>query len=159
MKKSILALSLLLIPMAACADVSVEWANPEGFKDPYYSSMKDAKSRQTILDDLKQFIVEQASQYLKEGETLTLQVTDVDLAGEFQPWSKEPNVRVIKSPYFAHMSFAFKLTGADGKVIKEDDSVSLTNMLLTPPALADRDTLEPYLRDSIRSWMSTNLHR
>ncbi len=157
MKKSILALSLLLAPLAANAGVVVQWVSPEEFRDAYYTSSKTEKSRQIILDDLQKFIVAQASQYLKEGETLEIRVTNVDLAGDFEPWTDHPDVRNIHSPYFAFISFGYKLTGADGKVVKEDDNVRLTNQLLVPPTIADRDEIAPYLRQSLRDWLRANL--
>ncbi len=157
MKKSILALSLLLAPLAANAGVTVQWVSPEQFRDAYYTNAKTEKSRQIILDDLQKFIVEQASRSLKEGENLEIRVTEVDMAGEFEPWTDSPNVRHIRSPYFAYIAFGYKLTGADGKVIKEDDNVRLTNQLLTPPTIPDRDEMEPYLRQSLRDWFRANL--
>jgi hypothetical protein len=157
MNKSILALSLLLAPLAANAGVTVQWVSPEEFRDAYYTSSKTEKSRQIILDDLQKFIVEQASQYLKEGENLEIRVTNVDMAGEFEPWTDNPDVRSIRSPYFAYIAFGYRLTGADGKVIKENDNVRLTNHLLTPPNLPDRDEMEPYLRQTLRDWLRLNL--
>jgi hypothetical protein len=157
MKKSILALSLLLIPAAANADVTVQWVSPENFKDPYYSNVKSEKSRQVILDDLQKFIVEQASRSLKEGQNLSVSVTDVDLAGEFEPWTKDSDVRHIRPTYFAYIAFGYTLTGADGKVIKQDDNVRLTNQLLIAPTLPDRDEMEPYLRQTLREWFLSNL--
>lgn len=156
MKNTLLAVSLLLFPLAAGANVTVEWVKPEKFTDAYSSSTKSEKSRQIILDDLQKFIVEQASRSLKEGQTLALHVTDVDLAGEFEPWTDHPDSRVVKSPFYARIAFSYTLTDADGKVIKED-KVSLINQLLTPPSLPDRDTQEPYLRDTLRDWFHVNL--
>jgi hypothetical protein len=157
MKKSILVLSLLLAPLAANAGVTVQWVSPAQFRDSYYTSMKTEKSRQIILDDLQKFIVAQASQSLKEGENLEIRVTDVDMAGEFEPWTDHPDVRKVRAPYFAYIAFGYRLTGADGKVIKENDNVRLTNELLTPPDLPDRDQMEPYLRQTLRDWLRLNL--
>ncbi|MFA5257743.1 MAG: DUF3016 domain-containing protein [Opitutales bacterium] len=156
MKKTLLALSVLLLPLAVQAAVSVEWVSPENFRDAYSSSVKSDKSRQVILDDLQKFIEAQASAKLTEGQNLKIRVTDVDLAGEFEPWSQNSNVRMIRDTYFARIVFDYELSDASGAIVKQGN-VKLVNDLLSKPGMPDKDELTPYLRDSLRVWFNANL--
>jgi hypothetical protein len=157
MKKSLLALSGLILPLVASAAVSVEWVAPENYRDAYASSSKSDKSRQMALDDFQSFIIAEASPLIKESDNLKISVTQLDMTGEFEPWvQNRENVRMMKSPYFGKITFNYVLTGADGKVIKEGEE-NLTNQMLTPIDIRDKDEMDPYLRDSLRSWMRSTL--
>jgi hypothetical protein len=153
MKRMLLGFLALFLPLAASAAVSVEWVNPDTYRDAYSSVVKSEKNRQAVLDDLQKFIIETATPRLAEGQNLKISVTQLDLSGEYEPWVKDhENTRIIKSPYFGHISFNFTLTDAKGNIVKQDE-VKLTNQLMTPPDLQDRDELDPYLRTTLRSWI------
>ena len=156
MNKIALALSLLLAPMAAQAAVSVEWVKPESFKDPYYFSTKSEKSRQITLDAMQDFIIKDATPMLKTGYDLKIQVTQLDLTGEFEPWSPNPNTRIIKAPYFGYIAFDYVLTDDKGAEVKKG-TARLVNELLIPPEHVDRDELDPYLCTTIREWLHSTL--
>lgn len=156
MKRSLLALVALLTPLAASAAVNIEWKNPDAYRDAYSSSVKSEKSRQVVLDQLQKFIVEQASARLKEGQTLKIVVKDVDLAGEYEPWTANKDVRIVRGSYFARISFDYELSDAAGKVLKSG-SENIVNNLMVAPSMPDRDEMAPYLRDSLRGWIRNNI--
>ena len=147
----------MFLPLAASAAVTVEWVAPETYKDAYSSSVKSDKSRQIVLDDFQNFITEQASKRLAEGQNLKISVTQLDLTGEYEPWVKDQeNVRMMKGSYFGHIVFNYSLTDAEGKVVKEGEA-KLTNKMLTPPEPQDKDEIDPYLRATLRDWMRLTL--
>ena len=151
--KKLLALSaLLFVPLALGAAVDVQWLNPDSYKDAYSSNVKSAKSRAVVFSQLGDFIVKEATAKMKEGWNLKIEVTQLDLTGEFEPWTDHPNVRVIKGAYFGEISFNYTLTDETGAVLKEG-SEDLVNKLITPPDFPDKDEFEPYLRTSLRDWM------
>lgn len=157
MKKSLLVLSGLILPLVASAAVSVEWVAPENYRDAYANSSKSEKSQQMALDDFQSFIIKEASPFVKEGEDLKISVTQLDMTGEFEPWvQNRENVRMMKSPYFGKITFNYVLTNADGKVIKEGEE-DLTNQMLNSIDMRDKDAMDPYLRDSLRNWMRSTL--
>lgn len=157
MKKSLLVLSGLILPLVASAAVSVEWIAPENYRDAYANSSKSEKSRNMALDDFQSFIVTEASPLIKESDNLKISVTQLDMTGEFEPWvQNRENVRMMKSPYFGKIAFNYTLTSADGKVLMEGEE-NLTNQMLTPIDLRDKDEMDPYLRDSLRNWMRSTL--
>jgi hypothetical protein len=157
MKKTLLASIALLLPLAASASVVVEWVHPEKFKDAYSNSTKSEKSREAVLVPLEQFITEQVSAKIPADQTFTMSVTTLDIEGEFEPWSQNPDVRILRDTYWARMTFDYKLTDATGKVIKEGKDERIVNKLLTPPSLPDRDEQASYTRDMLRTWIGRNL--
>ncbi len=58
---------------------------------------------------------------MSPGQKLTVTFTDIDLAGDFEPWrgSEGMDIRIVKDIYPPKMDLEFKLTGADGAVLKE----------------------------------------
>jgi hypothetical protein len=158
MKKSLLLLSGLFLPLLASAAVSVEWIAPETYRDAYSSSSKTDKSRQIALDDFQSFIVKEASTVIKASDNLKISVTQLDMTGEYEPWSmNHRDVRMMKSPYFGYIAFKYSLTDASGKVIKEGEE-QLTNQMLTPIDLRDKDERDPYLRETLRNWIHSTFH-
>ncbi|MDE2316203.1 MAG: DUF3016 domain-containing protein, partial [Xanthomonadaceae bacterium] len=55
------------------------------------------------------------------GERLAIVVTDIDRAGNFEPWRPYPmsEVRIIKDIYPPRIDLRFQLFDASGKVIRE----------------------------------------
>ena len=157
MRKTLLALSGLILPLVAGAAVTVEWIAPESYRDAYATSSKSDKSRQTALDDFKSFIISTASPLVKEGDNLKISVTQLDMTGEFEQWDpRMADVRKFKSPYSGRIAFHYALTDAGGKIIKEGDA-RLTNDMLVMYDQRDKDAMDPYLHSSLRDWMHSNL--
>lgn len=157
MKIKLLASLALILPLSAQADVTVEWISPENYTDAWSSSVHSDKSRQITLEQLQRFIEQTASAMLPDGQNLNLQVTQLDLEGEFEPWRvNSQNVRIVKSPYFALIAFDYKITDANGNVIKEG-SENLQNDLLVAPGIPDATESASYTRSTLRNWMAGTL--
>lgn len=112
----------LAAPTAGYANATVkfEWSNPEKYTD-----LDNRGYRQSSLKDFSRemegYISRLANRFLPDGSQLQLVVTDVDLAGDFEPWHMSPwdDVRVVRSIYPPRMTFDYTLTGKDGKVIEK----------------------------------------
>jgi hypothetical protein len=101
--------------------VDVIYINPEKFTDVKDSYFGNDKVRDEYLDQLKQHIVSHAKYYIPAGQHLALRITDVDMAGDFEP-ARGPNfmdIRIIKDIYPPRIKLEFTLTDASGKVLKE----------------------------------------
>ena len=112
--------------LAASADkaasaVQVTFAAPEKFTDVKDDYMDTARGRDALLDELKQHITTRAANYLTAGQRLEITVTDVDLAGDFEPWrgTHFQDVRIVKDLYPPRVSLQFRLVNADGTVASE----------------------------------------
>jgi hypothetical protein len=79
------------------------------------------KGRDGILAQIRDYLDTKANYYVPAGQKLTVTFTDIDLAGDFEPWrgSEGMDIRIVKEIYPPKMDLEFKLVGADGTVIKE----------------------------------------
>ena len=115
-----LAAALATAYCAVAATAEVEFVNPEKFTDA--GKQRQYVDRDANLSNLRAHIVGQAASMLPTGQKLFVSVTDVDLAGEFEPWqlySRE--VRIVRERYPPRIDLRFKLVGPDGAVIKEGE--------------------------------------
>ncbi len=105
---------------ASLADVV--YVSPEKFTDVRDSYNSDnEKIRNEYLDLLRSHIESYARYYIPAGQHLALRITDVDMAGDFEP-ARGPNfsdIRIIKDIYPPRIKLEFTLTGADGKILKQ----------------------------------------
>jgi hypothetical protein len=100
---------------------TVVFFEPEKFTEVSDRYNGTDQGRADILDLLKDYIQERAQSFVREGEKLSITITDVDLAGDYEPWrgAFTHDIRIVKDIYPPRISLSFKLTGADGEVIKQ----------------------------------------
>jgi Protein of unknown function (DUF3016) len=139
---------------ASClaATATVEFVKPESFTDAgrgYHYVDRDSN-----LANLKDHLVAQAAKMLPADEKLAISITDVDLAGEFEPWqlySRE--VRIVKDRYPPKIDLTYTLTRADGTVVKEGKSSMRDFGFLTTPGLAYSGDNLRYEKIMLDDWM------
>src|SRR5690606_28219143 len=104
--------------------VEVTFSDPEKFTDAADGARGTAHGREANLEELKDYIVERASKALPEGQRLAVQITDVDLAGEVEPWrsGSAQDIRIVKDIYAPRIALDYKLTDASGAVVKEGEA-------------------------------------
>lgn len=108
---------------AAQAEVSVTYVKPDQFSDVPYG----VRERETVMKELTAHFNELGRQ-LPAGQTLKVEVLDVDLAGWVYPrrWGPD-NIRVLRGGAdWPHMHLRFTLE-ENGKVVRSGDS-QLANM-------------------------------
>jgi hypothetical protein len=154
-------------PVAAAtpdARAEVIYVHPEHFTDIKDSSMPSDKGSAEILDNLRVYLVKQADRFVPKGCKLTLTFTDIDLAGDFEPWRgpQFDNVRIIKPIYPPHFKFTFVLTDAAGRVIRQgqedllDDSFEMRITLDTSdPLHFEKQILQDWMRRRLRGAPAT----
>ena len=117
---AILAAALLASVPAYAAQAKVEFVHPESFTDAgrnYAGAERDDN-----LQRLAGHIAAQAAKRLPADQTLDVWVTDVDLAGYYDPRQTFTHeVRIVKDVYPPRMKLRFRLTAADGTVVKEGE--------------------------------------
>ena len=116
------------------ARTEVVFFEPEKFTDMRESSQGGLPQvRAETLAELRTFLVQQARPLLTAGQVLKITVTDVDLAGEFEPWlaTGGADVRVVRDVYPPRISLAFRLTDADGSILAQGDRELSDVMFLT----------------------------
>ncbi len=103
----------------AAGPVTVVFVNPQHFTDAGYTEWGGTSTY--LLDQLRTFMEQTGARYLPEGMHLEINVTDVDLAGAFEPWHGPgyDDIRVVRAIYPPKIDLNFRLTNAKGAVVKE----------------------------------------
>lgn len=144
--------------VAPRADVS--FTDPEKFTDAADGQRGSDYGRDSNLSEIKDHILSKANLYVPEGQKLAVTVTDVDLAGEIEPWHSPQlqDTRIIKDIYIPRIELSFKLTDAGGAVVKEGTRQlrDLTFQMNINPNRNDRRVYEKALLDD---WLRSEFGR
>jgi hypothetical protein len=100
--------------------VQVTFDHPENFTDVKDRSDPTDEGRDAILDMLRVCIVTEAGKHLPAGARLSMTFTDVDLAGDFEPWRgpQYDSIRIVRPAYPPAFKFSYTITDAAGRVWK-----------------------------------------
>ncbi|MDJ0763769.1 MAG: DUF3016 domain-containing protein [Myxococcota bacterium] len=106
--------------LAQQPSITVTWRHSERFTDirPVRDTRERFESR--LFTELEQFIRKQATPYIRKGQSLGIEIRDIDLAGEIKSGYLGPPghmVRVLDKPFFARIDLAYTLADAAGKII------------------------------------------
>lgn len=101
--------------------VEATFFEPEKFTDFKDSYQYTERGRDNLISRFTAHLESLARTYVPEGAKLMIKFTDIDLAGEFEPWHgvNYTDVRIIKDIYIPRLTFDFQVIGADGKVMSE----------------------------------------
>jgi hypothetical protein len=159
MKLLILLPTLLLSAVSvgsACTEgtavrIAIVFVQPQYFTDVRYS--KAEPNSVALLNELHKFMCKLGERYIPEDMQLEIKVTDIDLAGDFEPW-RGPQfgaVRIIREIYPPHISLEFRLTDDSGNVVSAgnreiSDSAYQARLVRSP------DDYLRYEKDILRDW-------
>jgi hypothetical protein len=106
---------------SAASRVEVTFVDPDKFSDAADASRGSDYGRDGNLDILKEHLERRASRAIGEGQKLVVKITDVDLAGEVEPWRgpRLQDVRIVKEIYPPRIDLSFQLLDSAGAVVKE----------------------------------------
>jgi len=155
MKTAVVVSSLVALLIAGAAhaagNVQLNFVKPETFADVY----DRAYSREQNLKALEQIITSVAQPYVADGQTLTIEVLDVDLAGEVRPGARPWDVRVLRGRAdWPRITLRWSLEGAAasprrGEAVVQD----MAYLQRIPPALSDTSLV--YERRMLAEWFGT----
>jgi hypothetical protein len=118
MRTTLLAVLVLVAVPAAAAETDIAFVHPERFTDVG----RDARhnDREDYLARLRAHLAERVARWLPPGERLEVRITDVDMAGDFEPWTgSRDDIRIFRAVDAPRIDLAFRLLAADGKVRQE----------------------------------------
>lgn len=101
--------------------VSVHYVDPDKFSEARQFSQQDSYNDVNYLKLLKSHLIKRATRMLPPGDRLEVTITDIKLAGAYEPW-RGPNfryVRFMKDVYPPRIDLTFKLVDSNGKVLRE----------------------------------------
>jgi hypothetical protein len=137
--------------------VTIVFDHPEKYTDvkDSWSDYDNERGRDHYLPLLREHLEKTVARRLPAGQQLTLTFSDIDLAGDFEPWRgvQFDDIRVVKDIYVPRLNFAFKVTDASGAVIKSGDRklVELGFQLGITPGFRD-DPLR-YEKAMLDNWL------
>lgn len=139
------------------ARVTVNYVNPEEFSEVKEFGQQDRFNGTNYLEPLKTYLIERATKMLPAGDRLEVSITDIKLAGGYEPWhgAQLMHVRFMKDIYPPRMDLSFKLIGSNGEVLREG-SRKLRNLGYLQSGAAARTTDSDPLRYDkalIDSWL------
>ena len=160
----ILLFTLLLSAVSvgsACTDVTtasgpasriaVVFVQPQHFTDVRYS--KAEPNSVALLGELHTFMCKMGERYVPTGMQLEIKVTDIDLAGDFEPWRGPQfgDVRITREIYPPHIPLEFRLTDSSGNVVSAgkreiSDSAYQARLVRSP------DDYLLYEKEILRDW-------
>lgn len=115
MKLHVLALAWVVLAGAAQADVQVRFTDPGRFSD---IKDNDGFTRPEVLKDIEGHLVAQAQKRMP-GRDIRFEVTDVDLAGEVEPFGRNGRwLRVMRTVTSPSISLNYEVLEA-GKVVQQ----------------------------------------
>ena len=140
--------------------VEVIFIEPEKFTDMKDELMQTDRARDYLLEQLKVHMQSAAAKYVSEGQHLEIKVSDVDLAGGFEPWHgiNFDRIRILKDQYPPRMELEFRLVDAGGKVISTGKRSLLDAGYLMSFSMPTNDPLR-YDKGMISAWLRREFKR
>ena len=135
-------------------NVEVSFINAENFTDVKEEYMDSGRGRDRVLDEMKKHIIWSASRCIAADRKLEIKVTDIDLAGDFEPWRSPQlmDVRILRDIYPPRISLEFRLLDAQGKVVSEGKRELQDHTYLMMSAMPSHDGLR-YDKQLISDWL------
>lgn len=142
------------------ARAEVNFFEPRKFTDVKDSAMGDYE-RTTYLDQIRDHLLEQAKYYVPEGHRLVVTITDIDMAGDFEPWRgpRFDDIRIVKDIYPPRITLAFQLKDADGNVVKEGKRELRDLAFLMKITMAFRDDSVRHEKGLLDDWLRAEFPR
>ena len=147
---------------AESSPVTVVFAQPEKYADlkDNASDYDNASGRERFLPPLQEYLQREAGRRLTAGQKLILTFTEIDLAGDFEPWRgpQFDQVRIVKDLYMPRMTLKFTLADSSGKVLKEGErkladpsfQMRITRGFQSDELRYEKEMLSDWLRDELR---------
>lgn len=101
--------------------VEVTWNDPSGFSEIRQSGNRNKAIKGTWVKDLADYLATESTAALAPGQRLSVNLDDIDLAGDFEPW-QGPNmhdVRMLRDIYPPKIVLSYTLHDADGQIIAQ----------------------------------------
>ncbi|NVK54482.1 MAG: DUF3016 domain-containing protein [Alteromonadaceae bacterium] len=134
--------------------VEITWQEPESYTDVRPSNESRKRFRERVFSELDDYF-NKLAEGLPAGQTLSITVTDVDLAGQVWPTfgTGAQDIRIIESMYIPRMTFSYQLK--HGEQVMKSAEVSLKEMSFMNNASRFRRN-EPFAYEKfmIKRWFS-----
>jgi hypothetical protein len=134
---------------------TVTYFESEKFTDVAESSYGSERERAATLAALKEYLIQQASRLIPANHRLLITVTEIDRAGDFEPWQGPSfdTIRIVKDLYPPRIVLLFRVTNEEGNIVREGkrELRDLTFMTKVPlnrddPLRCEKELIDGWLR-------------
>ena len=139
--------------------VQVDWTDPAQFSEIRQSGNRWEAQRGDWVVQLAKYLQSSAAKRLPAGEQLQVTLTDINRAGDYEPW-RGPNLqeaRIVRDIYPPRISLTFKRTDAQGNVIAEGDRKLVDSAFLTGSSLFGASDALRYEKSLLDDWLRKEL--
>lgn len=145
---------------AAAARVTVTFENSEEFTDFREGIFDSEKDRAHLEKRFTEHVARLAAPHLAPGEKLEVHFMDVDLAGDFEPWRgpSYDQIRIVKDIYPPRMKLVFRVTDANGTIIREGERNLRDLSFMMSASLRTHDSLR-HDKDLLEEWVKREFKR
>lgn len=142
-----LMLTLSVSVISKAGTVEVNWIEPDKFADADapFASIQD--TREDTFYALEKHL-SRLGKALPEGYTLTLDVQDLDLAGE----AIQQDIRVVRDGFPPRIEFSYELVDQDGKVLSKGQENIRDLVFLTNRPARYRNEIYAYEKQLLDRW-------
>lgn len=107
---ALLLAGLLAWTGAAVAKVQLRFVDPLTYSDGTLRDSNSRKSREQTYNALYEIFESLARRHLGDDQVLAISLTDLDLAGEFEPWRVSfRDVRIMRRVTWPRMTFTYEV--------------------------------------------------
>jgi len=145
-------------PAVPSPNVVVTYQHPEKFTEYRTTPVSERTDTNNDLALLKRYMEKRAARALAAGQHLTIVVTDVTFAGQYEPWPNSPTgwMRVIRRTYPPRIDLHFTLTDAQGKVLKQGERKLSNPGFMDTAGIHDSDPIR-YEKVLINNWVRRDI--
>ena len=140
---------------ASNPNVQFTWNDPASFADTRTNQCRSRVKPGEWLGQLGRFVESRADRFIASGQALKITITDIQRAGQCEPW-RGPNlddVRVIKNVYAPSISLHFSLADADGHVVSEGDRTLRDSAFMQRDTMLNKDDPLRFEKRLLDDWM------
>ncbi|MDN8611539.1 DUF3016 domain-containing protein [Variovorax ginsengisoli] len=146
---------------ATAPALSVVFVHPERFTDAAYSHPNGSEpERLEVMRDVQRHLVQLAERGLPPGDSLRIEVLNIDLAGWFEPWrfrlQTGTYIRILRDITWPRMRLHYTLTRGDRVLADADDELSNLNYLMTVNRYSPTDRLR-YEKAMMDDWFDRRI--
>lgn len=136
---ALLACTLLAAGTVVAQSLQLNFADIDRYRDFSLQGITAERTRPVFEGELRRALEPDLPRVFKEGEVLVITFTDIDMAGEIQPWRNRNNsdIRYIENIYPPRLSFDYKVQDSEGNVSQEG-SARITDLAFTLNAMPVR---------------------
>ncbi len=146
-------IAAVLGPSASLAGVQVRFINPERYTD---AGSFGATSREATIAVFRAHLQKLGERLLAPGQTLTIDILNIDLAGDYEPWRRNlSDVRIMRDITPPSIKLRYILTEKGRRPLRGEETLTDINYQMNVPARlsSDRYAYEKALLDD---WFRRN---